>query len=103
MAAAFAQEGAMDRIVAHPAMDMPGSMLLSFRIGEYALHGWDLARAVGADDTIEPDVVEALSEIFTPMAGMMAASGMFGEGPSGSVPDDAPLQTKVLDLSGRRP
>ena len=103
MAAAFAAEGAMDRIVAHPAMDMPGSQLLGFRIGEYGLHGWDLARAIGADDTIAPDVVEALWEILTPMAGMMAASGMFGDGPSGSLPDDAPLQTRVLDLSGRRP
>jgi len=103
MAAAFAEDGAMDRIVAHPASEMPGSMLLGFRIGEYALHGWDLARAIGADDTIDPDVVEALAEILTPMAGMMAASGMFGDGPSGSLPDDAPLQMKVLDISGRRP
>ena len=103
MAAAFAAEGAMDRIVAHPAMEMPGSQLLGFRIGEYALHGWDLARAIGADDTIDPDVVEALWGILDPMAGMMAASGMFGEGPSGSLPDDAPLQVRVLDLSGRRP
>ncbi len=103
MALAFAVPGALERIVAHPAMDMPGSMLLDFRISEYALHGWDLARAVGADDTIDPDVVEAAWGILTPMAGLMAASGMFGEGPSGTLPDDASLQEKVLDLSGRRP
>lgn len=103
MAAAFAAEGAMDRIVAHPAMEMPGSQLLVFRTGEYALHGWDLARAIDADDTIDPDVVEALWGMLEPMAGLMAASGMFGDGPSGSLPADAPLQVRVLDLSGRRP
>ena len=103
MAAAFADEGAMDRMVAHPATDMPGSMLLGFRTGEYALHGWDLARAVGADDTIDPDVAAALLEILTPMSGMLAASGMFGDGPSGTLPDDASVQDRVLDLSGRRP
>jgi hypothetical protein len=28
---------------------------------------------------------------------------MFGDGPSGTVSADAPLQLRVLDLSGRRP
>ena len=31
------------------------------------------------------------------------ATGMFGDGPSGTVPADAPIQLRVLDLSGRRP
>jgi hypothetical protein len=28
---------------------------------------------------------------------------MFGTGASGTVADDAPLQTRLLDLTGRRP
>lgn len=103
MASAFAEPGALDRTVAHPAMEMPGSQLLGFRIGEYGLHGWDLARAIGADDTIDPDVVQALAELMEPLAPFLAATGMFGDGPSGTVPADAPLQLRVLDLSGRRP
>lgn len=103
MADAFAAPAALERTVEHPAMTMPGAQLLSFRIGEYALHGWDLARAIDVDDTIDPDVVEAVWGILVPMAGMLVASGMFGEGASGTVPPDAPLQTRVLDLSGRRP
>lgn len=103
MAAAFAAPGALDRTVAHPAMEMPGSQLLGFRIGEYGLHGWDLARAIGVDDTIDADVLEALWELMEPLAAFLPATGMFGDGPSGTVPADAPLQLRVLDLSGRRP
>ena len=102
-AAAFAEPGALDRIVAHPAMEMPGSQLLGFRIGEYGLHGWDLARAIGADDAIDPVVVQALWELMEPLAPFLPSTGMFGDGPSGTVADDAPLQLRVLDVSGRRP
>lgn len=100
---AFAEPGALDRVVAHPAADLPAPVLLGFRITEYGLHGWDLARAIGADETIDPDVAAALWEILLPLEGMMAASGMFGAGRSGEVPDDAPLQARILDISGRRP
>jgi uncharacterized protein (TIGR03086 family) len=103
LAEAFAVPGVLERTVHHPAMDMPGSLLLGFRISEYALHGWDLARAIGADDTIDPAVVQAVWEFTLPLADLMAASGMFGTGASGTVADDAPLQTRLLDLTGRRP
>lgn len=102
-AEAFAVPGVLDRTVHHPAMDMPGSLLLGFRTSEYALHGWDLARAIGADDTIDPVVVQAVWEFTLPLADLMAASGMFGTGASGTVADDAPPQTRLLDLTGRRP
>jgi uncharacterized protein (TIGR03086 family) len=103
MAAAFAASGALERTVAHPAMEMPGSQLLGFRIGEYGLHGWDLARAIGADDAIDPAVVQALWDLMEPLAAFLPVTGMFGDGPSGTVPEDAPLQERLLDLSGRRP
>lgn len=103
MASAFAEPRALDRTVAHPAMEMPGHQLLGFRIGEYGLHGWDLARAIGADDTIDPVVVQELWDLMEPLAAFLPATGMFGDGPSGSVPAGAPLQLRLLDLSGRRP
>ncbi len=100
---AFAQPGALERVVAHPAIDMLGAQLLGFRTGEYGLHGWDLARAIGADDAIDQSVLESLWAMLVAMAPMLVASGMFGTGSSGTVPDDAPLQLRVLDISGRRP
>jgi uncharacterized protein (TIGR03086 family) len=102
LAEAFAAPGALEATVAHPALDMPGSMLLSFRTTEYALHGWDLARAIGVDDTIDPEVLEVLWADLSAFGPMIAASGMFGAGASGDVAADAPLHVRVLDLSGRR-
>jgi hypothetical protein len=34
---------------------------------------------------------------------MIPATGVFGSGPSGTLGPDAPLQDRLLDLSGRRP
>jgi uncharacterized protein (TIGR03086 family) len=103
LADAFVAPGALDQTVAHPAMDMPARQLLGFRLTEYALHGWDLARAIGADDQIDHDVLTALLAVLEPMAEVLPATGMFGTGGSGELSDDASLQHRVLDLSGRRP
>ncbi len=102
--AAFAEPGALDRIVHHPgAGDLSGAMLLGFRTGDNLLHTWDLARSVGGDETLDPGAVEAVWAVLEPMAPMIGSIGVFGSGPSGSVGEDAPLQTRLLDLSGRRP
>ncbi len=101
--AAFRAEGALDQTVHHPMGDIPATLLLQFRTGDAALHAWDLARAIGADEELDGELVQALYEGFLPMAPMMAGSGAFGEGASGTVGDEAPVQTKMLDLAGRRP
>ena len=101
---AFAEPGALDRVVHHPgAGDVPGSMLLAFRIGDNLLHAWDLARACGFDETLDADAVAATWAALEPMAPMIPSIGVFGSGPSGSVGADAPIQVRLLDLSGRRP
>lgn len=101
--AAFQEPGALERIVHHPAMDMPGAQLLGFRIGGLTLHAWDLTRAVGGDETLDADLVEVVWAQLAPMAPFIAQTGVFGAGPSGDVGEDAPLQLRLLDLSGRRP
>jgi uncharacterized protein (TIGR03086 family) len=100
---AFAAPGAFDRILHHPAGDFPGVVVLNFRIGDHTMHAWDLARAIGADETLNADLVAQVWEGIQPMIPVMGATGRFGTGPSGSVPDDAPLQLRLLDASGRRP
>jgi uncharacterized protein (TIGR03086 family) len=101
--AAFEEPGSLERICHHPVGDIPGTQLLGFRIGDMALHAWDLARAIGADETLDADVVAAMWEALAPMAPFIGETGFFGSGPSGSVPEEASLQLRVLDLSGRRP
>jgi uncharacterized protein (TIGR03086 family) len=92
-----------ERICQHPAGDMPGAQLRSFRIGDLLVHQWDLARATGGDETLDADVVQIVWDDISPMAPVIAQLGVFGDGPSGTVPADAPLHERLLDLMGRRP
>jgi uncharacterized protein (TIGR03086 family) len=101
---AFAAPGAMERTVTHPIMgNIPASMLFDIRMNELAVHAWDLARAIGADETLDPEVVASIWAFGEPMADILPSLGIFGSGASGEVPDSAPLQTRLLDLLGRRP
>lgn len=100
---AFAAPGALERILHHPAGDIPGSMLLGFRTGDNLLHSWDLARSTGGDEVLPDDVVADVWTVLEPFGPNIATLGVFGDGPSGTVGPDAPLQDRLLDLSGRRP
>lgn len=100
---AFQQPGVAEHIFQHPAGDMPGAQVLRFRVGDLLVHQWDLAQAINADDTLDADLVQEVFDGISPMIPMMAASGVFGAGPSGMVADDAPVQVRLLDAMGRRP
>ncbi len=94
---AFAAGGALDRQVDHPLGPMAGRRFLEFRILDLALHAWDLARAIAADDQLDPALVEAVLGIIE-----LGPPGMgFGLNPLGQALEDAPAQTRLLDLTGR--
>lgn len=101
--AAFREPGALERACHHPIGDIPGEMLRGFRTTDRTLHAWDLARAVGADEQLDEELVQSILERMLPIADFVTATGLFGTGPSGDVPADAPAQARLLDLSGRRP
>ncbi|HLX88395.1 MAG TPA: TIGR03086 family metal-binding protein [Acidimicrobiales bacterium] len=102
--AGFADPGALDRMVAHPVMgDIPARQFLGMRVGDAVLHAWDLAKATGGDVELPSGLVAEVWDFMSPMSGFIGASGFFGSGPSGDVGPEAPLQTRLLDLSGRRP
>lgn len=65
------------------------------------LHTWDLARATGLDEKLDPDEVHRLFEGMEPMDEMLRQSGHYG--PRTPVPDDADEQTKLLAFIGRQP
>jgi len=100
----FDARGVLDSFVVHPVMgDIPCVRFLGMRVGDALLHAWDLASAIGADDELDPELVGAVWAHMAPMAGFVGHSGFFGSGPTGQIGEDAPLQVRLLDLSGRRP
>jgi uncharacterized protein (TIGR03086 family) len=79
---------------------------------DMVLHGWDLARATGQDDTMDPEDVERLWSITTAIPAELMEKyrtpGAFGPGvevfgPEVKVPEDAPLQDRLLGHIGRDP
>jgi hypothetical protein len=63
------------------------------------VHGWDLARGIGADDTIDAADAAAIYDQMKPMEDAMKSWGMYGE--KIEVDDATDIQTKLLALFGR--
>ena len=65
------------------------------------MHTWDLARATGQDDTLDPEVCAAMLAGMEPIEDVMRGSGQYGA--RVDVPDDADVQTRMLGFIGRDP
>jgi uncharacterized protein (TIGR03086 family) len=66
------------------------------------IHTWDLAVAVGADRSLDAEVVEAVMEMFLPqMPEIGRQAGLVG--PAVLVPPGASLQDRLLGAMGRNP
>lgn len=72
---------------------------LSEQVSDVAIHSWDLARATATNETLDGSLVEAVWSVFAPQKETLEASGLFAS----PVPmeDDAPLQSRLLALTGR--
>lgn len=99
---AFAQT-APSQLVAGPRGDIPAAAFLRFRLVDLVVHAWDLLRAAGLEERLDPRVVACLLEEVEPHADEMLGFGAYGAGPSEALPPDASPQRRLLDLFGRRP
>jgi uncharacterized protein (TIGR03086 family) len=72
-----------------------------FFTGDVFMHTWDLARATGQDDTLDPEVCAAMLAGMEPIEDVMRSSGQYGA--RVDVPDDADVQTRMLGFIGRDP
>lgn len=80
---------------------MPASVVGPMMLAEFVLHGWDIARAVGARYDVPGDLGRVTLAAVDSMAPMGRDGGWYGaEVP---VPDDAPAFERALGLSGRDP
>jgi uncharacterized protein (TIGR03086 family) len=65
------------------------------------MHTWDLARATGQDDHLDEALCAQLLAGMEPIEDLMRGSGQYG--PRVPVPDDAPVQDRLLGFIGRDP
>jgi uncharacterized protein (TIGR03086 family) len=72
-----------------------------FATGDILVHTWDLARATGLDETLDPERVHGMLVSMEPLDEMLRESGHYG--PRVAVPDDADEQTRLIAFTGRRP
>ncbi|BAL89111.1 hypothetical protein AMIS_38910 [Actinoplanes missouriensis 431] len=83
-----------------------GEMPLAYAIDRFYtsdvfMHTWDLARATGQDDRLDPEFSAQLFGGMESMEQIIRSSGQYG--PRVAVPDDADAQTKLLGFIGRDP
>lgn len=67
---------------------------------DFTIHAWDLARGIGADERLDPELVDFAHDYFSAHADGWRAAGVLGE--AVAVPPDADRQTELLALTGRR-
>jgi uncharacterized protein (TIGR03086 family) len=83
-----------------------GSMPLGIAIDRFYtsdvfLHTWDLARATGQDETLDPDACAGMLAGMEPLDELLRSSGQYG--PAVPVPQDADPQTRLIGFIGRDP
>lgn len=79
-----------------PAEDYGWQMTL-----DLAVHAWDLARGIGADEQLDPELAEVIHTVFEPQVESMQGIGIFD--PPQPVSANADVQSRLLALLGRRP
>jgi uncharacterized protein (TIGR03086 family) len=83
------------------AAQLPASVVGDMVLGEFVLHGWDLARASGQELRCVPEAATAVFESAVAMGEQARAMGVYG--PAVAVPADASPLERALGASGRDP
>jgi len=99
--AAVDEDGALDRTVHLSYGDRAGSEYTFEVASDLFVHGRDLARAVGADERMDPEMVDFLYQTMEPVMAQLRAAGVDVFGSEVTPPEDADQQTKLLALYGR--
>ena len=90
-----------ERILHFSYGDYPAKYGLWHVISFRGLRTHDLAKVIGASTRLSDELVKAMWDAFSPHAEEWRAMGVFG--PEVPVPEDAPLQDRLLGLTGRQP
>jgi len=92
-----------DRVLRNPNLgEVPLDRAIDqFYTSDVFMHTWDLARATGQDDRLDPEFCAQLLAGMEPIEEVIRSSGHFG--PRVPVKDDADPQTRLLGFIGRDP
>jgi uncharacterized protein (TIGR03086 family) len=97
--AAFAAPGSLEQTVHLSYGDRRAAGYGWELTADLLIHAWDLARAIGVDETLDPELVRTVHDRMAPHADELVASGYFAA--PVPVADDADLQTRLLAIYGR--
>lgn len=109
-AEAFAAPGAFGQVLDYPLGKVTGGQALAVRTTDAVVHTWDLARAVGEDERLDPGLVawitDSLDAIYAGLAETPVAAETthrFFAATEGWLAGDASPQDRLLHRMGRRP
>ena len=91
----------LDKIVHLSYGDYPAREYLKHITSFRGLRAYDIAKFIGADTTLPGDLVQGLWDEIAPAAEEWRQMGVFG--PAVGVSEEAPLQNRLLGLTGREP
>jgi uncharacterized protein (TIGR03086 family) len=94
-------DGALDQSCHHVAGTLSGAEVAAIRTEDVALHAWDLAVSTGADEALDPALVEYVWGRMSLRADELAASGRYGTRTGGGSEGDLTVQERLLDITGR--
>ena len=97
---ACAEDGAMQRLVHLSSGDVPAADYVGERILDLVMHAWDVARAIGADERLDPELVDVARKVLAEKADLWRRHGALG--PAVETAPGADAQTLLLAESGRK-
>ncbi|GAA0387685.1 TIGR03086 family metal-binding protein [Microbispora corallina] len=102
-------EGALTAATHLSFGDVTGEEYITELFADALIHTWDLARAIGGPERLEPDLVAKCAEWFAQaregyrLAGVMGDEQGLPEDAEQALPEDADEQTRLLVAWGRTP
>ena len=106
--AAFGADGVLDRefILAElsPVLRFPAPQAISFHFIDYLVHGWDVARSLGVDYELEPDLLAAAFPVAQAVPdGAPRTLGMVPFAPGIPVTGGPSVMDQIVAMLGRSP
>ncbi len=93
----------MGRSGSHPKSGtMSGADLRVLRVSELTIHGWDVARAIGADKGLDGELVQWLHDRRDPVRDIIGRSGLYAPQQSHRHSVET-AQERLLLMLGRQP